>query len=557
MGIRYAAATRLCLWLDDLGGLRRVGPLYTLEPKILERFGFAKIIAAVLQLLLTRKHLSGPTSLALVISLFILLNWSYSTAVFTDPGTPSRRLSSANQSRHGYSHLPIHEPEEQPELPAFTVKASGGARFCKKCQTRKPDRAHHCSTCNACRLKMDHHCPWLATCVGLRNYKPFILFCVYTTLFCYMCFAIAASYLWSELGTEDFVNNGSLTGVNVVLLAVLSSIIGVVLTGFTGWHLSLAVRNQTTIECLEKTRYLTNLRRSMHWRGHPVAQDGEESSSLLRYGQQLKEIHANALPGITRSEEGEERPSPALDGTSHPADPPLSATQSLRQNYESLERQRERQRYEEYLDEKGSEKLPHAFDLGWRRNLRAVFGPTPLLWLLPFPNSLGDGWHWEPSARWLAARDGLREQREAEWREQELRERHAGWGRPTEADSITPGSSRGDPDPADLDSIAGSRQAPVAPGQKASRSVDRHARRGFSNGTAHPNNALPMQPLKRPQGAGMAEDAASLDGLYSDDDRRSTGDSASPDRLRSRQRQTSQENERSTRMWQDGWQDWG
>ena len=39
--------------------------------------------------------------------------------------------------------------------------------------------------------------------------------------------------------------------------------IGLVLTGFTGWHISLAVRGLTTIECLEKTRYLSPLRQSL------------------------------------------------------------------------------------------------------------------------------------------------------------------------------------------------------------------------------------------------------------------------------------------------------
>lgn len=31
-------------------------------------------------------------------------------------------------------------------------------RFCRKCQTFKPPRTHHCSACNRCIMKMDHHC---------------------------------------------------------------------------------------------------------------------------------------------------------------------------------------------------------------------------------------------------------------------------------------------------------------------------------------------------------------------------------------------------------------
>ena len=33
-------------------------------------------------------------------------------------------------------------------------------RYCKRCRSIKPDRAHHCSTCEHCIHHMDHHCPW-------------------------------------------------------------------------------------------------------------------------------------------------------------------------------------------------------------------------------------------------------------------------------------------------------------------------------------------------------------------------------------------------------------
>lgn len=34
-----------------------------------------------------------------------------------------------------------------------------GERQCRRCQTFKPERAHHCSICQRCIIKMDHHCP--------------------------------------------------------------------------------------------------------------------------------------------------------------------------------------------------------------------------------------------------------------------------------------------------------------------------------------------------------------------------------------------------------------
>ncbi|KAL8999827.1 MAG: hypothetical protein Q9169_001367 [Polycauliona sp. 2 TL-2023] len=191
--------------------------------------------------------------------------------------------------------------------------------------------------------------------------------------------------------------------INYVLLCTISGIIGLVLTGFTAWHLSLVWKNQTTIECLEKTRYLSPLRKSM--RKH---QDGIHGQT---YGQQLAEIHANAVPGATRDEEGEEMLAP--NGMTR-----SPALQALRSNYNDMEQSRERQRYEDYLDEQDSEKLPNAFDLGWKTNLRNLFGEKPTYWFLPVCNTVGDGWHWEPSQKWLEAREDLKRQRGSQWEQQ-------------------------------------------------------------------------------------------------------------------------------------------
>ncbi|MBE3043840.1 DHHC zinc finger domain-containing protein, partial [Candidatus Bathyarchaeota archaeon] len=107
--------------------------------------------------------------------------------MLTPPGSTTRHQGD-------YSAL-----EAAPEATSFTVKSNGETRFCKKCQARKPDRSHHCSTCRTCVLKMDHHCPWLATCIGLRNHKAFLLFLVYTTVFCWYSFFVSGAWLWAEI----------------------------------------------------------------------------------------------------------------------------------------------------------------------------------------------------------------------------------------------------------------------------------------------------------------------------------------------------------------------
>lgn len=363
----------------------------------------------------TRPSWTGPSTSILGVVIYILLTWSYTVAVFVDPGSP---LS----SRHGYSHLPSQEPHPTFSL---TVKSTGGARYCQKCRTRKPDRAHHCSTCRRCVLKMDHHCPWLATCLGLGNYKAFLLFLIYTTVFCWLCFAVSMGWLWDEVFSHGRYED-NLMPINYILLTVAGGIFGIVLVGFTGWHIYLAWRNQTTIESLEKTRYLASFRRSLHQQHYQ--QQYLNTNSEPSFREQLREIHTNALPGVTRPEEGEE--------LGWPAGSRVTAQESLSTNYAELERARERERYEAYLDEQEAEKLPHAFDLGWRNNLRHVFGENPLLWWLPICNSTGDGWHWEPSSKWLEARNEIQNRRAEQRKLQRQRENEAGWGHNSERDTI-------------------------------------------------------------------------------------------------------------------------
>ncbi|KAG9232597.1 DHHC palmitoyltransferase-domain-containing protein [Amylocarpus encephaloides] len=345
----------------------------------------------------------GKGTSFLGIAIYFLLNWSYTFGVFTSPGT-------TNAVNNGYSALPTHAT---PNMTNFTVKSNGKKRWCNKCNAPKPDRCHHCSTCKTCVLKMDHHCPWLATCVGLRNYKAFLLFLIYTTLFCFLCFAVSATWVWTEILNEGEYAE-SLMPVNYVMLAVISGIIGIVLAGFTGWHILLASRGQTTIECLEKTRYLSPLRnaaRQQHISSEMSGDSGYREESLTGPGV--------ALPLALPQGNG---PS---DGATTPREP-------TRQQYDSYERRRARERYEEYLDEQDAEKLPSAFNLGWKRNLLHLFGPTKTLWFVPIMTTTGDGWAWDPSPKWLEARDRTARER----KEQRSREHAAGWGDPVNISPI-------------------------------------------------------------------------------------------------------------------------
>lgn len=232
---------------------------------------------------------------------------------------------------------------------------------------------------------MDHHCPWLANCLGLYNYKAFLLFLIYVSLFCVVCFAVSSYQVYEELftvrpgGYPSGNTMDDLTPVNWVLLAVVSGIIGLVLTGFTIWHLILTGKNMTTIESLETVRY---------------------TAPSLRSGA--------APPGAHLVDES---------GDSQ-------------HSYQQQERQQQFNRYNSYLLEESSKKLPHAFNLGRARNYAAVFGGRDkmMFWWCPIYSGQDDGWKWQTSEAWEEQVEKLKEEKLRRVEEQQERERRAGWG---------------------------------------------------------------------------------------------------------------------------------
>ncbi|CAI2374614.1 unnamed protein product [Moneuplotes crassus] len=55
-------------------------------------------------------------------------------------------------------------------------------KHCGKCKMDQPPRAKHCDLCKRCVLRYDHHCVVLGNCIGLHNFKYFLLLQLYTFL---------------------------------------------------------------------------------------------------------------------------------------------------------------------------------------------------------------------------------------------------------------------------------------------------------------------------------------------------------------------------------------
>jgi len=145
----------------------------------------------------------------------------------------------------------------------YTVATDQNYNCCKKCETVKPLRAHHCSVCKGCVLKMDHHCPWLNNCVGHENHRHFFLFMWY--IWCGVWYVAAVAYGPYNARTElrrrlrktgemrhwreELVHEGlPVQAGELSFLFVLSSAVIVSLGLLIFWHIYLISTAQTTIE---------------------------------------------------------------------------------------------------------------------------------------------------------------------------------------------------------------------------------------------------------------------------------------------------------------------
>mmetsp|Transcript_12560 Transcript_12560/g.42464 ORF Transcript_12560/g.42464 Transcript_12560/m.42464 type:complete len:348 (-) Transcript_12560:46-1089(-) len=116
--------------------------------------------------------LLGLTHLLLFNALALVAGYSQFRAMTTDPGAVPRHARPLPGDDDEYDQV------EDPML-GEGQGAQRYKRWCRRCRTYKPARAHHCSICGRCVVKMDHHCPWVNNCIGLGNHKLFILFLFY------------------------------------------------------------------------------------------------------------------------------------------------------------------------------------------------------------------------------------------------------------------------------------------------------------------------------------------------------------------------------------------
>ena len=186
------------------------------------------------------ERLGGVLFLAAFHLICFMCLWSYLATVMTDPGGVPKDWSPP---------LRPGDVLDRPALGDRRDKLNRAHRFCHVCDRWKPDRAHHCGICGRCVLKLDHHCVWVVNCVGLYNYKFFLLFLFYGALYGWVSFFGLLHKVRRYTVPMLNADGGNATDVATVFAALLIGLLfGIALTGFVLMHLRMVQTNRTTLE---------------------------------------------------------------------------------------------------------------------------------------------------------------------------------------------------------------------------------------------------------------------------------------------------------------------
>ncbi|KAI9804538.1 MAG: hypothetical protein M1825_001437 [Sarcosagium campestre] len=224
----------------------------------------------------------------------------------------------------------------------YFCDSNGFPIWCSTCLNYKPDRAHHCSEVSRCVRKMDHFCPWVGGIVSETNFKFFIQFVVYASVFWIYDLVVMTFYL-----AESAKESGPLN-VHYIVVVAMAALFTFFTLGMSISSIQLALHNSTTIESF--TRHT-----KVWYMAVRIPYDNEDmSEQALRATAKLPQLKYPL-----------------------PSQMPLGAVGLENRKLPPLRRF-------VVLSTKPGE---NPFDLGMYRNWTEVMGPRPIDWLLPLKYS--------------------------------------------------------------------------------------------------------------------------------------------------------------------------
>ncbi|XP_019721040.1 palmitoyltransferase ZDHHC22 isoform X2 [Hippocampus comes] len=121
---------------------------------------------------------------------------------------------------------------------------------------------HFCKLCKKVILKRDHHCFFTGNCIGNKNMRYFIMFCIYTSCTCLYSLVLGVAFLTVEYSisfenpltfltllplSTGYFFTGTISGLQLFLVLMLYVWLGIglVCAGFCCQQVLLVARGQT------------------------------------------------------------------------------------------------------------------------------------------------------------------------------------------------------------------------------------------------------------------------------------------------------------------------
>ena len=239
----------------------------------------ALIALSLLYFAFTARHLievnliAGITVTIITVFLFLFSLINFLVTSFIDPG-----------------FYPINTNNDEYEViqhgVSKNITVKGGAtysmRWCDECKHYRPPRSHHCCVCEMCVEHFDHHCPWVDNCIGMKNYRYFVLFI--TSLILYILIGIGSTIAVIVLKRDSLLQVVVEFALSILLPIAL---IPIVILAF--FHMYLMIIGKTTFEQIKaegpspyNRGFCCNLYLTFFTPAHPKYQKFEPSRTIRK-----------------------------------------------------------------------------------------------------------------------------------------------------------------------------------------------------------------------------------------------------------------------------------